>query len=61
MPLQWFFTGRDGKRVGPCTPQRLKQMASEGRLLPADKFRKEGTEEPSRERDVRRPFPPPTV
>jgi hypothetical protein len=35
MPPQWFFTGNDGKRVGPYTPQQLKQMASSGELTPA--------------------------
>lgn len=35
MPPQWFFTGNDGKRVGPYSPQQLKQMASNGELTSA--------------------------
>jgi hypothetical protein len=60
MPLQWFYTGKDGKRVGPYTPQKLKQLASQGRLFPADKIRKEGTQEPVSTHNAERQFAPPT-
>jgi hypothetical protein len=61
MPLQWFYTGKDGKRVGPYTPQKLEQMASQGRLFPAYKIRKEGTEQPVRAHNAEGPFTPPAV
>jgi hypothetical protein len=59
--LQWFYTGKDGNRVGPYTPQKLKQMASQGRLFPVVKIGEERTEEPLRAHNAEEPFAPPTI
>jgi len=42
-PAPWYFT-RDGKRYGPFTTARLKQLVGSGELLPTDLVWKEGME-----------------
>jgi hypothetical protein len=55
---QWFFTGTDGKRVGPYSPHELKQMACSGELTPTERVRRDGGSKPARAQNIEHLFSP---
>jgi hypothetical protein len=56
---QWFFTDNDGKRVGPYTPQQLKQMALGGKLTPPASLRGKGGEKAVMTKSIKMVAPSP--
>ena len=58
MASQWFICKNDSERLGPYTPQQLREMAQNGQLLPDDRVWRDGMTKPALARKVQGLFQP---
>jgi hypothetical protein len=58
MSQQWYY-GQEGHKVGPCTAQQLRDLASAGKIILSDTIWKEGTDQGMLANRVKNLFPAP--